>query len=95
LIKQGAKLVESAQDILEELGHGAAPAAQALDRAAQRDAMPSRILHAAGFDPVDPDTLAMRCEIDIAALQAQLLTLELEGAIEMLPGGMIRRLTTC
>jgi DNA processing protein len=37
----------------------------------------------------------MRCEIDIAALQAQLLTLELEGAIEMLPGGMIRRLTTC
>jgi DNA processing protein len=95
LIKQGAKLVESAQDILEELGHGAAPAAQALDRAAQRDATPSRILHAAGFDPVDPDTLAMRCEIDIAALQAQLLTLELEGAIEMLPGGMIRRLTTC
>lgn len=94
LIKQGAKLVESAQDILEELGHAAAPAAQAFDRAVQQDAAPSRILHAAGFDPVDPDTLAMRCEIDIAALQAQLLTLELEGAIEVLPGGMIRRLTT-
>jgi len=95
LIKQGAKLVESAQDILEELGHGAAVAAPTHGRAAPRDATPSRILHAAGFDPVDPDTLAMRCDIDIAVLQAQLLTLELEGAIEMLPGGMIRRLTTC
>ncbi len=98
LIKQGAKLVESAQDVLEELSHiatsVAAPMVQARNRAAQHDAAPSRILRAAGFDPVDPDTLAMRCEIDIAALQAQLLTLELEGAIEMLPGGMIRRLTT-
>jgi DNA processing protein len=98
LIKQGAKLVESAQDVLEELSHiatsVAAPMAQARNRAAQHDATPSRVLRAAGFDPVDPDTLAMRCEIDIATLQAQLLTLELEGAIEMLPGGMIRRLTT-
>ena len=98
LIKQGAKLVESAQDVLEELSHiatsVAAPMVQARNRAAQHDAAPSRILRAAGFDPVDPDTLAMRCEIDIAALQAQLLTLLLEGAIEMLPGGMIRRLST-
>jgi DNA processing protein len=97
LIKQGAKLVESAQDVLEEMGHLAsvpARSTRAAQNATAKDAAPSHILREAGFDPVDLDTLAARCELPIADLQAQLLTLELEGAIEMLPGGMIRRLTT-
>lgn len=44
-----------------------------------------------GFDPVDADTLAVRCGLDIAAIQSHLLSLELAGAAEMLPGGMYRR----
>jgi DNA processing protein len=45
-----------------------------------------------GFDPVDMDTLAARCQLDTASISAQLLTFELEGLVEMLPGGMYRRL---
>src|SRR5690606_5444287 len=96
LIKQGAKLVESAQDVLEELRHlpvappamtsnDALPASPSLDDAC------TQVLHTMGFDPVDADTLALRCGFDIAAIQAHLLSLELAGAAEMLPGGMYRR----
>jgi DNA processing protein len=89
LIRQGAKLVESALDILEELGH--AQAGQHMDAAAEHP-VHTPLLKALGFDPVDVDTLAARCNCDIATISAQLLALEMEGAVEMLPGGMYRRL---
>ena len=44
-----------------------------------------------GFDPVDVNLLAERAGLDAATLNAQLLTLELEGLVEMLPGGIYRR----
>lgn len=93
LIKQGAKLVESAQDILGEFGHyESRPVSTSPSQSADQDCDSNPLLIAMGYDPVDADTLSIRCGLDVAAVSAQLLTLELTGLIEMLPGGMYRRL---
>ncbi|WP_025916848.1 DNA-processing protein DprA [Herminiimonas sp. CN] len=99
LIKQGAKLVDSAQDILEELrnftpapGTAAGAAGPAPASANPKDPLASRLLAALGFDPVQIDALAQRSGFDIAMLSTQLLTLELDGLVERLPDGAYRRL---
>ena len=94
LIKQGAKLVESAQDILEELSHCyPAHAAGPTDAGTPAgDPVIDKLLSSMGYDPVDANTLAIRSGLDAAALSAQLLTLELAGQAEMLPGGIYRRI---
>ena len=97
LIKQGAKLVESAQDVLEELGQYPAADANAAsiqraDNSDRQSTPDDPLLLALGHDPVDCDTLAARTGLDAAALNAQLLELELEGRVEILPGGQYRRL---
>ncbi|MEJ5027601.1 DNA-processing protein DprA [Comamonas sp. MYb69] len=102
LIRQGAKLVESVEDILEELpalGGAAAraPAAEpapaaAPGAAASNDKNDQGLLQALGFDPVDLDSLCSRTGIDIASLQIQLLELELQGQVARLPGGLFQRL---
>jgi DNA processing protein len=99
LIKQGAKLVESAQDVLEELRLPESPAQNALDLQAptQKNAPtgqdPERaLLRALGHDPVGLDALQARCGWPTAQLQAQLLELELMGQVGRLPGGLFQRL---
>ncbi|RZI43968.1 DNA-protecting protein DprA [Herbaspirillum sp. HC18] len=93
LIKQGAKLVESAQDVLEEIRHvKTSSIAPATTTRVEKRSGQSHILDAMGYDPVAPDLLAERCEMDIGALNAAMLTLELEGVVELLPGGMVRRI---
>jgi len=101
LIKQGAKLVESAQDVLEELKIETVSsvatdfvAAHASDSAATAlfDVEPT-LMEALGFDPVGLDALQARCSLDTASLQAQLMTLELNGQVARLPGGLFQRLS--
>ncbi len=94
LIRQGAKLVETSQDILEELKHysGIAPSPAPEEETGLSGPESGEVLAQMGFDPVDADTLSERCQLDAATLSVELLNLELAGCVESLPGGFYRRL---
>ena len=87
LIKQGAKLAECAQDILEELG---------CFFQAKNASLPLPDEHGLfkhlGYDPVDMDSLCQRSGLTIEALSAILLQLELQGCVATLPGGLYQRI---
>lgn len=98
LIRQGAALVTSADEVLQELeglpaaaGEAVATAGLPVDAgAAADDADP--VLRALGHDPVGLDQLMGRCGWTAPRLSAHLLTLELDGRVARLPGGLFQRL---
>ena len=99
LIKQGAKLVESAQDILEDLlpnGMTLRPAGSAADSALDNDHEgkdnDDPIWAALGYDPIGLDALLARTGMDTASLQVRLMELELEGRVARQPGCLFQRL---
>jgi DNA processing protein len=94
LIKQGAKLVEAAQDVLEEL-RVPDPFAQvplALDAGGPLEGGEDALLQVMGHDPVGLDAMQARCGWPTALLQAHLLELELLGQVGRLPGGLFQRI---
>jgi DNA processing protein len=90
LIKQGAKLVETAQDILEEFGNYPEPAADV--PAALSAECENAVLSALGHDPCTLDDLGERTGLTADRLLTELLTLELAGSIATLPGNRYQRL---
>jgi len=100
LIRQGAKLVDSAEDILSELGPLAAvtPHLSQLDVANHPDSLVflepqldkeyKILLDALGFEPLGVDQLVMRSGLKADAVASMLLMLELEGRIASFPGGL-------
>ena len=101
MIRQGARLVEQASDIFEELGPALTEALQApLDAAAgagprapepQADPAYAQLLELLGWDPVSLDTLAARSPLTTAELSSMLLIMELDGLVEKVPGGGFMR----
>ena len=98
LLRQGAKLVESAQDVLEDLRLAPAssrlPPLETEDESAEEPGAgrsdPS-LRAALGFDPVSLDALQARTGLPTAQLQAALLEMELAGDVARLPGGLFQR----
>ncbi len=94
LIRQGAKLVETGNDIIEELGAllgglEAAARTPAAEPAAARELDPEyqRLLEQMGYDPVPVDLLVQRTGLTAEAVSSMLLILELEGQVAALAGG--------
>ena len=111
LIRQGAKLVESAQDVLEELGLKPSAQAQTAHDSSYphpdgdtcvggpvESASPQKecnLLVELGFEPCSLDALQARTGLDTPSLQARLMALELAGQVTRLPGGLFQRLVRC
>lgn len=100
LIRQGAKLVETAADIIEELGpllgsldNAAATPSSAADTADEPplDADYLTLLKCLGHEPVAADTLIQCSGLSAAVVSSMLLMLELEGHVVSVPGGRYSR----
>ena len=93
LIRQGAKLVETVGDVLEELRFDVslAPPAPPREQEEGTTSAAGGLLQAMGYDPASLDALCARTGHPVAMLQTQLLELELAGHVARMPGGLFQR----
>lgn len=101
LIRRGARLTETAEDILQFLPE--TPSASPLFRLAELPEAPeespeeapppsgqaAQVLEMMGATPIAVDELGRRCQLSPSDLSAILLELELAGRIETLPGNRV------
>lgn len=96
LIRQGAKLVETAHDVLEELGalaHYVDNPDTVVPSNMPPDPAQQSLLDIIGHDPIEIDALIVRSGLTAAALSSMLLHMELRGLIETRPGGKVQRMS--
>jgi DNA processing protein len=97
LIRQGAKLVETTADILEELGPLATIVSSTtaeelpVDLSELDEDLRDLLFHL-GHGPVSVDWLVERCGLTAEAVSSMLLILELQGLVTAAPGGLYSRL---
>lgn len=98
LIREGAKLVETGQDIIEELGAllgalSSLPATTGTGDEARSDLDSSydQLLQIMGFDPISADQLVDLSGLGAREVSSMLLLLELEGRVSSAPGGRFVR----
>jgi DNA processing protein len=91
LIKSGAKLVESAEDVLAELSGFRASGYASTTKEIPPSAEAGLLAHM-GHDPVDVDSLCSRAGMSAEQVSSELLRLELDGRVTALPGGLYQRL---
>lgn len=98
LIKQGAKLVESTEDILMELNPflGALPVLQPATQSSPfvtgLDEPHQKLLKCIEYEPTSVELLIARSGIPVNELTSMLILLELEGLVICVPGGYVRAL---
>lgn len=102
LIRDGAKLVEGATDVLLELApllagrlgadpQGPSPLGAGAGPAAEVDGDYEKLVAALGHDPAAPDELIRRTGLPADAVASMLLLLELQGRVSSYPGGRYGR----
>jgi DNA processing protein len=92
LIKQGAKLVEAIEDILDELGYEYPIRGASLSDGTKESAEESVLLKHLGYGISDIDALCGGTGLTVETVSAMLLSLELDGVVASLPGGRYQRL---
>ena len=94
LIRDGAKLVETAQDILEELGplFAASQGAEIRELRQPEDETERQVWAALGQETLSSEEIASRCGLTLPALSSILLHMEIQGYIASCPGGRFCRL---
>lgn len=99
LIRQGAKLVETADDVLEELGPLAVVASPGGDEPVSDSPLSEialeedyqRLLEKMAFDPISIDALIVETSFTAEEISSMLLVLELQGLVSSVPGGLFYR----
>ena len=97
LIRDGAKMVQVIEDVLEELGalFALQQDLSAVQEGGHADggvssAQQEQVLALVGFEVVTADQLVQHSALSMARLLAELSALELQGRIERIAGGYIR-----
>lgn len=92
LIKQGAKLVDSLQDIVEELNLSKAVSAPVAEENSPTSQDQQRLLDAMAYEPISIETLVQLTGLTVSTLSSMLTLLELEGRITGLAGGQYQQI---